>query len=266
MSARQLIILAVAAIAAIGALLLIRGMNANSAPEEESAPVAGGYVLVATREIGQGVALSSGDLAWRLFPEESVGEQFVTQEARPEALTELQGAVTRRTFLAGEPVTEGSIVLPDGRGFMAAVLEPGYRAVSVEVDPATAAGGFIQPNDRVDVVLTQKIDVESESGSGEAIRSSIILTDVRVLALDEHTQPQTSGDGPQRLEPTVAVLELNQGDARRLAQADMAGDISLALRSVAQETGPAPSSAQGGADDTGGILFHTFGRVMGGSR
>jgi pilus assembly protein CpaB len=126
MSARQLIVLAIAAIAAIGALFLIRGMSANrAAPTAVEAPIAGEQVLVAARNIPQGAALAPGDIAVRLFPQESVTSNFVRVSQQPSAQAEYVGAVTRRAFAAGEPITLNSVVQPEGRGFMAAQLEPG---------------------------------------------------------------------------------------------------------------------------------------------
>lgn len=264
MSARQLIVLAVAFIAAIGALVVIRGMNA-SPPErtETAAPIEGRQVLVVTQDVQQGSALSGGDLAWRLFPEASVGDQFIQQSRRPDAVTELQGAVARRSFAAGEPVTLGAIVSPDGRGFMAAMLTPGYRAVSIEIDTESAVGGFIQPNDRVDVLSTMQI----ETGGQEGARSVVVLADVRVLSIGERTSPQTDGDAPERIDAGYAVLELSPQDARILAAADARGAISLVLRGVASETADmrvpsaAPASQQG--QGAGGVTIHAFGRVGG---
>jgi pilus assembly protein CpaB len=262
MSARQLVVLAVALVAAIGALLVIRGMSQAREEKAPDTPIAGEMVLVAAKDVPQGAALASGDLAWRLFPQESVTEAFVKKAAQPEALSEMLGGVTRRVFIAGEPITLGSIVLPDGHGFMAAQLLPGYRAISIEIETEDAAGGFIQPNDRVDVLGT----VRSEGGEGERdARTTTLLQDVRVLALDETTQPQTEGEAPTRVSAKMAVLELSEADARLLTSAAAASRISLVLRGVEAETAGmrAPSAAppdalSGGA---GGITLHVFGKA-----
>lgn len=133
MSARQLIVLAIAAIAAVGALLLIRGMGRNDAPEAAAtSAIAGQQVLVAARDIPQGAALGPNDLAVALFPDETITPAFINVGAQPSAQAEYVGAVTRRAFAQGEPITNGSIIQPEGRGFMAAQLEPGYRAVAVQ--------------------------------------------------------------------------------------------------------------------------------------
>lgn len=261
MSARQLIILAVAFVAAIGALLAIRGMNAPRHERPTEVAVAGQTVLVMARDVPQGAALQPGDLAWRVFPTPSIGPQFVTQRTRPEALNELNGGVTRRAFAAGEPVLESNIVLPEGRGFLAAQLQPGYRAVSVEIEFNTAAGGFIQPNDRVDVVVTY--ENRSEGGGPAATHSDVVLRDVRVLALDDRTQTQAAGAAPERIDAHTAVLELTSEGARRLALADAVGTIHLMLRPV--EAGADAAATDMPAQDSGGaVIIHSFGRTMGG--
>jgi pilus assembly protein CpaB len=266
MSARQLIVLVVAAVAAIGALLVIRGMGANNqAPVDANASsIAGEQVLVAARDVPQGAALAPSDLAVALFPTESLAPSFVRLSGQPSAQADFVGAVTRRAFARGEPITIGAVVQPDGRGFMAAQLEPGFRAVSIEIDAETAAGGFIQPNDRVDVIVTTRTD-NRESG-GEQVNSSIILEDVRVLALGDTTQTQTSGEEPQVIQAGVAVLELAVEDARILALADEMGSLSLALRGVQVDTvGMTGSSGRMPGQSSGSVRIHAFGAVTGGS-
>ncbi|MEZ6022538.1 MAG: Flp pilus assembly protein CpaB [Hyphomonadaceae bacterium] len=263
MSARQLIVLAVAALAAIAALFVIRGMGGNSdAPAAEAEqPIAGEQVLIAARDVQQGAALTPSDLAVAIFPEQSVHESFVRVSQQPSAQADFVGAVTRRAFAAGEPITTGSVVQPEGRGFMAAQLQPGYRAVAIEVSAETAAGGFIQPNDHVDVIMTQTID----SNQGDEVRSNIVLEDIRVLALGETTQTQASGEEPQVIQAGVAVLELTAEDARTLALADELGDVSLALRGVQVETVGMRAPSNGGLSQAGGaVRVHAYGTVTGG--
>lgn len=267
MSARQLIVLVVAAIAAIGALFLIRGIGArNDGPAEaETAAIAGEQVLVAARDVPQGAALTPSDLAVVLFPTDSIAPSFIRLSNQPSAQADYVNAVTRRPFAQGEPITLGSVVQPDGRGFMAAQLAPGFRAVSIEIDNETAAGGYIQVNDRVDVIATYS--VENREGGGDQINSDIILQDVRVLALGETTQPQTTGESPAVVQAGVAVLELSQEDARVLALADEMGTLNLALRGVQVDTvGMQTSNGRRPGQGSGGVRVHAFGTVSGGSR
>lgn len=267
MSARQLIVLVVAGIAAVAALLLIRGMGRrDQAPAEHAEQISGEQVLVAARDIPQGASLAPSDLAVALFPQRSVAPGFVRLSAQPSAQADFVGGVTRRAFAQGEPITAPSVIQPEGRGFMAAQLEPGFRAVSIEISAETAAGGYIQPNDHVDVIVTSR--TPGRNGGQEQVNSSIVLEDIRVLALGETTQTQSSGDGPQPIQARVAVLEMTQEDARTLALADELGTISLALRGVQVETVGmrAPSSGRMPTQQSGTVLLHQYGTVSGGGR
>lgn len=268
MSARQLIVLVVAAIAAVGALLLIRGLGSRQAEQTsaEAEQIAGEQVLVAARDIPQGAALAPSDLAVALFPQSSVSPSFVRLTQQPSAQADMVGGVTRRAFVQGEPITASSVVQPDNHGFLAAQLEPGYRAVAVEIEAITAAGGYIQPNDRVDVIVTSR--ASNREAGGETVNSDIVLRDIRVMALGADTETQTSGEAPEVVEATVAVLEMTAEDARVLALADELGTISLALRGVQAETvgmtRPENSGRQIG-QQSGGVRVHAYGVVSGGN-
>jgi pilus assembly protein CpaB len=278
MSARQLIVLAIAFVAAIGALLVIRTMGREARPTAAAAAdIPGERVLVAAKDIAQGAALTADDINWRVFPKETINANFVAETARPQARSDMVGWVARRPFVAGEPIVMGSVLDPDGRGFMAALVAPGYRAVSIEMKREEAAGLFIQPNDRVDVIVTMDVEVQSlEGGANEEKRTSTVLEDVRVLAVDGAVTTQASGASPTRTEgrDAVIVLELSAGDARLLAQAQELGDIRLALRGVEIE---APgvrvaSNAARGAwalNETvaeGSVRVHAYGEVSDGRR
>jgi pilus assembly protein CpaB len=264
MSPRQVIVLVVAAICAIGAIFVVRGI-VGGAPQqaaETAEPIAGEQVLVAARDIPQGAALAPSDLAVALFPQNSVNQSFVRVSQQPSAQADYVGGVTRRAFVAGEPITTASVVQPEGRGFLAAQLEPGYRAVAIEISRETAAGGYIQPNDHVDVIMTQKID--GQNGNDE-VRSDIVLSDIRVIAMGDQTQTQTTGEAPAQIEAVVAVLELTAEDARTLALAEEVGDVTLALRGVQVETVGMRSSSQSGVRQQGGsVRIHSYGTVAGG--
>lgn len=272
MSARQIIVLVVAGIAAIGALFLIRGMNSH--PQQQAAaqsqqPIAGEQVLVAARDVQQGAMLTPGDLAVALFPTASVNGQFVKLSAQPSAQADYVGGVTRRAFVQGEPIVASAVVKPDGRGFMAAQLAPGFRAVALNIEQKNAVGGFIQPNDHVDVIVTTRTDARSDSGgSQQQTHSDIILQDIRVLAIGDKTDAQASGDHPETNDGQVAVLEMSPEDARTLEMARAAGDVSLVLRGVQAETvGLRTGRNHGGMNQAAGsVRVHAFGTVVGGGR
>jgi pilus assembly protein CpaB len=259
MSARQLIVLALAALAAIGALFLIRAMGSREEPQV-AAPIEGEQILVASRDIPQGAALAPSDFRVVTMPESSVAPIFISITKQPSAQADYVGAVTRRPISQGEPITTTAVIQPDGRGFMAAILEPGYRAVATEIDSTTAAGGFIQPNDRVDVIATYAV---RGSGGSEEQRSETIIRDVRVLAIGDATQPQVAGDAPMRLDANVAVLELDTEAARILAMAQEMGEIDLALRGVQAETVGLNRGDASMGGPSGSVRVHGFGSVEG---
>src|SRR6185295_5496604 len=122
----------------------------------------------------------------------------IDQKSQPEALEGMVGAVSRFDLVEGEPVTATKLVHPGGAGFMAAMLNPGMRAASIEIAPETAAGGFILPNDRVDVIVTREIEKTTGQGSNTIsnVRSDLILANVRVLAIDGiYGAPAEEGQG-----------------------------------------------------------------------
>ncbi|MEM6665780.1 MAG: Flp pilus assembly protein CpaB [Pseudomonadota bacterium] len=184
-------------------------------------------VLVAANDIGMGTGLSTSDLRWQAWPSDLSNARYITRDSRPGALEELSGAISRQSFLAGEPINEGKLVYSD-RGFMSAILPKGMRAISTEISPESGAGGFILPNDRVDVILTKRENSADETGADPFV-SQTILGNVRVLAIDQTIEEQ---DGRQVVVGSTATLELKPEQSEILALAEELGDISLALRSL----------------------------------
>ena len=113
-------------------------------------------ILVAKSDIQLGSALKPDDLSWQTWPSAAAGPQFIRKSGRPAALEEFKGAIARQPFIAGEPIREQKLIKSDGSGFMSAILTPGMRAISTDISPETGVGGFILPNDRVDVLLTRR--------------------------------------------------------------------------------------------------------------
>lgn len=147
------------------------------------------------------------------------------------------GSVVRETILAGEPIVARKIVRAGDSGYMAAYLEPGMRAMAIRVTVETAAGGFILPGDRVDVLLTQQTDINNLEGVGKAdkFRSSTVMQNVKVLAIDQTTRAE---DDAQAVVGATATLEVGPVDAEALALAKSEGELSLVLRSYADTAGP----------------------------
>ncbi|KAF0173682.1 MAG: Flp pilus assembly protein CpaB [Hyphomonadaceae bacterium] len=238
MSVRQIIVLAVALLAAIGALVMVRGLGNRTQKAEPTVAVTGPRVLVASKDVAPGVALQPSDLEWRMWTPTALSPSFIEESEDAKALETYTGAVARQALVAGEPIIEGRVVKPGDQGFMAAIVAPGFRAVSVPISEETAASGFILPNDRVDVILTRKVNVlDISGGSTEEVRSGIVLTNVRVLAIDKTYKTETSATAPEPIEGSVALLELSPRDSELLAMADEMGDLSLALRPVMPVSG-----------------------------
>src|SRR5437764_8556013 len=134
-------------------------------------------VLVAKADIGLGQAVTPGDIQWQTWPAATASNSFIRRNDRPDATKDVAGSIARAPFIAGEPIRELKLVKPNGSGFMAAILPTGMRGISTEISPETGAGGFILPNDRVDVILSKR-DKGPEKGAPDIITSEIILSNV----------------------------------------------------------------------------------------
>jgi pilus assembly protein CpaB len=196
-------------------------------------------ILVAGKDLGAGSFLKAGDLEWRVWPKDGLLDSYVREA--PEALKPFEGAVVRTPLLHGEPITTARVVHPGEQGFLAAVLDPAHRAVAVPVDATTGVGGFVQPGDRVDVILTIKpTPAEGEGGGETRYFSETLLTDLRVLAIDqtvEHAAGQAAKIGK------TATLEVSPKQAEALAVGLEMGELSLSLRSVGRGPGPEPAKS-----------------------
>jgi pilus assembly protein CpaB len=192
-------------------------------------------ILVAKADINMGQVVAAGDIQWQVWPASAASSYFVRRKDRPDAIEQLTGSIARSPFVAGEPIREAKLIKASGSGFMAALLPSGMRAVSTEISPETGAGGFILPNDRVDVLLTRR-DREAERATGiESFISETILTDVRVLAIDQTIEEK---NGQRVVVGRTATLELSPHQAETLAVSRQRGALSLALRSLIDANAP----------------------------
>ncbi len=233
------IILVVVALVAGGlAALLVMRMGRAPAPSQEVVTQvvqeAKTQVLVAKAPIGIGERLKPDTLEWQDWPEGAVRSEYVTISAMPDAPANLTGAVARFEFFPGEPIREQKLVRSD-QGYLSAVLASGMRGVSVGVTAVSSAGGFVVPNDHVDVVLT------TSTPSGQ--QSEVVLANVRVLAIGKRLGEMGASGGDEKAEndsptpetfdkSTIATLELTPAQAEALINASMRGQLSLTLRSV----------------------------------
>ncbi len=225
------IVILLIALAAGGIAALLAGRSERPAPIAQApvAPLETVDVLVAANDIGLGQAISGNQFRWQTWPAASAGGNFVRRNDRPDAITQLSGSIARSPFAAGEPIRENRLIKGAGSGYMAAILPTGMRAVSTDVTPETGAAGFILPNDRVDVILSRR-NREAEKSSGvEAHSSETILSNVRVLAIDQAVEEK---GGQRTVIGKTVTLELTQRQAETLVVSRTMGQLSLALRSL----------------------------------
>jgi pilus assembly protein CpaB len=189
-------------------------------------------VLVAKGDIQLGDKLRSDQLEWQIWADNSASKTFIRRSDRPEAISQLGGWIARSPFVAGEPIRDQKLVKADGSGFMAAILPSGMRAVSTEISAETGAGGFILPNDHVDVILSKRLKSPNPDGAAgpDIITSAVILSNIRVLAIDQAPKEK---DGQNAVLGKTATLELKPDDVNVLGKARNSGTLSLALRSIA---------------------------------
>jgi len=200
-------------------------------------------VLVATSEVPFGSRLSERHMRWKQWPAEAVSGDFISNRDNPQAITEFTGGVARSVIYEGEPISARKIIMPGNKGLMAALLTPGMRAVTTRISVDTAAGGFIQPGDHVDIILTSIAPrplIQTRSTTQTYVAKTI-FEDVRVLAIDQ-TFSSTSETGATVIGST-ATFEMSQGDAEILQQSSSQGDLTLTLRPMgSSSTGRAAKS------------------------
>ena len=284
MKPARIIVICVAAVAAIGLALVVRAMGSPSkepaavatAAPVEARPMA--RVLVAAQDLQPGRRLEESDLEWKDWPLDQVNSAYITDgstpvptaaeasgddgKAKPEgavaavtrvannlatggAKADYVGSVVREQIFAGEPIIMRKIVRAGDSGYMAAYLEPGMRAMAIRVTVETAAGGFILPGDRVDVVLTRETtlaNLGASEGDRSKFTSSTVMQNIKVLAIDQSTR---AGDDEQTVIGATATLEVGPRDAEALALAKSEGELSLILRSYADTGGPSGRVAAG---------------------
>lgn len=230
MKTARLVVLGVA-VAAGGVAALLAGRS-EKPPEpklEQQVKIETIDILVAKGDIAMGQTLSPQDMQWQAWPPDTNIASAIKKKDQPDAIEKMSGSIARYPFVAGEPIREAKLVNAKGSGFMAAILPSGMRAVSTQISPETSAGGFILPNDHVDVLLTRR-DREAEKATGTEVQTSeMILKNIRVLAID-----QTLGekDGQKVVIGKTATLSLTPRQAETLTLAQKLGSISLALRSI----------------------------------
>jgi len=229
MNTARIAVLAIAIGAGGIAAYLASGSSEAPAPAQQVVQVQTVDILVAKVDIGLGQSVKPDDLQWQAWPASTASSNFISRASKADAIKEITGSIARSPFIAGEPIRDQKLVRADGSGFMAAILPTGMRAISTEISPETGAGGFILPNDRVDVILSKREKNPERSGP-DIINSEIILTNVRVLAIDQAPKEK---DGQNAVVGKTVTLELKPEQAETLARARQSGTLALALRSIA---------------------------------
>jgi len=230
MNRQRVFVLAGAFVAAIVVAFLVShllgGGTQKAAAIPEPPRIAMSDILVASSDLSPGTQLSSSDVHWQQWPKASIDPGFITRDANPDVDSVVNGSVVRAPLVAGEPITTKKIVEhAQGAGLMAAIVAQGMRAVSIPVSTETDAGGFILPNDRVDVIATQLI-----SDSPRRFRARTLLTDIRVLAVDQTYE----GKDQKTVLAKTATLELTPEQTETVIRAQAAGALTLALRALGE--------------------------------
>lgn len=248
----RLLLMGVGLAAAGGAYMM---MNRTKPPQPvivQASPtqvkIEGDKVLVATKDIGLGTLIGDLEVKWVDWPKAHVSEGMIRKSDTPNALDEIKGAVTRAAFVRGEPIRFTKIVKTSNAGFLSAILPSGSRAIAIAIDEggSSSAGGFILPNDRVDIIQTAR-----PPGKRAGYITSTILRNIRVLAIGQKIEEK---NGERVVTGRNATLELTPRQAEKIVLAQREGQLSLALRSMMDtakgETGEVPDDSGKDADMT----------------
>lgn len=252
MDTRKIMLIVGALVIAIGAAFgvnqMMRGAAAPSARAAAAPEITGPMILVATRQLPVGTIIGPDSFRFQPWPKELVEQAYFMKDKTD--VNTLVGTVVRHAITAGQPLTQGALVHPDDRGFLAAALGPGMRAITVKVSREEGVAGFVFPGDRVDVMLAQKLSVDTENSSypdDELYTAETIIRNVRVLATDQrYNAEDETGKTPVRTFGSV-TLEATPEIAEKIAVAQDMGKLSLALRPLAESVGELEAAIASGA-------------------
>jgi pilus assembly protein CpaB len=247
MDRRRLLLIGAAVAVAFVTAQISRSLVRSPEPVAQPESVKSVRVLVAADDLPAGLLVQPANLRWQAWPDKDTGAFIVDGSRR---LEEFAGAVVRQGLRAGEPIVEGRLVKPGERGFLAAVLNPDMRAVSVPINAVTGIAGFVFPGDHVDVVLTHNFSRPDDPELPNRRASETVLTDVRVLAIDQRTSDQDGKPATAQ----IATLEVTPKQAELLPLVVDLGQLSLSLRSLARpdvQPGKSAAAAAAGAPETG---------------
>ena len=229
MSMKVIVLVTVAALLAGGSMFMMKNMmNRPSTQIAAPAPTPKHetFVLVAARNLPTGTLVNERDLRWQAWPDEALANSYLVKGEYDS--TELHGAVVRDGIAEGQPINSVQVIRSGERGFLAAILQPGFRAKSIKIGAATGVAGFIHPGDRVDIILSHTVRSQDEK---RRRASETILENVRILAIDQRTNDQ---DDAPKVGKTI-TLELTPKQVELTTVAQSLGSLSLSLRSLAED-------------------------------
>jgi pilus assembly protein CpaB len=257
MNTARIVVLTIAVGAGGVAAYLASGSDPQpQAPQAPAVQLQTVDVLVAKSDIGLGKSVTADDLQWQTWPAAGASNNFIKRSERPDATKDVIGSIARAPFVAGEPIRELKLVRADGSGFMAAILPSGMRAVSTEISAETAAGGFILPNDRVDIMLTRRLKNPDGAAGNDLILSEAILTNIRVLAIDQAPKEK---DGQNAVVGRTVTLELKPDQVAALSAARQGGTLTLALRSIVDANSVDSTPEDQASKRSGGVNVIRYG-------
>lgn len=233
MKPARLAVLAIALVTGGAAAFLMSGEDNPPVQGVATAPppaVPVTDVLVAAAELPMGQSLQAADLRWQPWPDQAISQGYITRSNTPKGIEEIAGSIARSAFLAGEPIRSQKLA-KSGSGFLAAILPAGMRAVAITIDSrgSSSAGGFVLPNDHVDLIRTYRDEDASRTGGGDVQVSETLLTDVRVLAIGPIVQEKNDTNV---IIGETATLALTPAQAEVVTLAQKVGQLSLSLRSL----------------------------------
>ncbi len=246
MNKARLVLVGVLIVAGGGALFLLSGdPPAPPTIEIEVPKFDTQEVLVAAREIPTGTIISDLDLKWMAWPAAAVGSAMISKNIDPGAIASFKGSIARLSSMEAEPIRREKLVKGANASYVAAILPAGMRAYSIAIDPngTNTAGGFILPNDRVDVIRMGAAQAPVRPGE-EGPRADIVAADIRVLAIGRNVQEMPGSD--RTYQGPNATLEVTPEQARDLGVAQQTGSLVLVLRSLVDRGAPSPLEQRGG--------------------
>lgn len=224
--------------------LIVPQFLAQSAPAPQAKAAPAVRVLVAATDLPAGTIVKAEQLRWQSWPEQGIADGFIVESKTPDAMKNVVTAAVRRGFTAGEPITPARLVQKGEAGFLAAALGEGMRAVAVKVDAVSGAAGFILPGDRVDVMLTSQLERGTGNQRETKSYAEIVLSDVRVLAIDQNMNDLGNDKTPAKI-ATTATLEVSLHDAQVIGVANQLGRLTLVLAGLARPDTPPPPKGRG---------------------